>query len=74
MMWFGMPAHEVPDRRRAEAAVIPVGRVADPVEIAQASLWLCSDRASFVAGATLLVDGGGLTEYPISRWQPEPRP
>ncbi|MEW2389918.1 glucose 1-dehydrogenase [Streptomyces venezuelae] len=33
-------------------------RMADPVEIAQAALWLCSDRASFSTGTALAVDGG----------------
>ncbi|WP_328767455.1 SDR family NAD(P)-dependent oxidoreductase [Streptomyces sp. NBC_00286] len=33
-------------------------RMADPVEIAQAALWLCSERASFATGSALAVDGG----------------
>lgn len=33
-------------------------RMADPVEIAEAALWLCSDRASFATGSALAVDGG----------------
>ncbi|WP_327351066.1 SDR family NAD(P)-dependent oxidoreductase [Streptomyces sp. NBC_01304] len=33
-------------------------RMADPVEIAQAALWLCSDRSSFSTGSALAVDGG----------------
>ncbi|MGV9797855.1 SDR family NAD(P)-dependent oxidoreductase [Mycobacterium sp. NPDC003449] len=36
----------------------PLRRAARPVEIAQAAAWLCSDRASFVTGATVRVDGG----------------
>lgn len=36
----------------------PIGRIAEPEEIAEAALWLCSPRASFVAGAVLSVDGG----------------
>lgn len=35
-----------------------VGRIADPQEIANAVVWLLSDKASFVLGHTLLVDGG----------------
>ena len=36
----------------------PIGRFADPEEIANAAVWLLSDKASFVLGHTLLVDGG----------------
>lgn len=36
----------------------PIGRIADPKEIADAVVWLLSDKASFVLGHTLLVDGG----------------
>lgn len=36
----------------------PMGRIADPAEIAHAALWLASDDASFVTGIALSVDGG----------------
>jgi NAD(P)-dependent dehydrogenase (short-subunit alcohol dehydrogenase family) len=36
----------------------PIGRIGDPEEIANAVVWLLSDKASFVLGHTLLVDGG----------------
>jgi NAD(P)-dependent dehydrogenase (short-subunit alcohol dehydrogenase family) len=36
----------------------PIGRIAEPEEIAEAALWLCSGAASFVNGAALSVDGG----------------
>jgi NAD(P)-dependent dehydrogenase (short-subunit alcohol dehydrogenase family) len=36
----------------------PIGRIGGPQEIANAVVWLLSDKASFVLGHTLLVDGG----------------
>ena len=36
----------------------PVGRLGAPTEIADAVIWLCSDRAGFVTGHALAVDGG----------------
>lgn len=42
----------------AAAGVHPLGRIAEPEEIAEAAAWLLSDKASFVTGHTLAVDGG----------------
>ncbi|MFP4148876.1 MAG: SDR family NAD(P)-dependent oxidoreductase [Nitriliruptoraceae bacterium] len=36
----------------------PIGRSADPAEIATAILWVASEEASFVIGSNVLVDGG----------------
>lgn len=49
------------DRAKTDAVAAPfhlLGRVADPEEVAQAVLFLCSDSASFITGTDICVDGG----------------
>jgi NAD(P)-dependent dehydrogenase (short-subunit alcohol dehydrogenase family) len=46
------------DSLRRIADSQPGGRIADPREQAEAAVWLCSDRASFVTGVALPVDNG----------------
>jgi A-factor type gamma-butyrolactone 1'-reductase (1S-forming) len=48
-----------PGGEQITLARIPLGRIASPVEQAQAAAWLLSNRASFVTGEELVVDGGG---------------
>jgi NAD(P)-dependent dehydrogenase (short-subunit alcohol dehydrogenase family) len=38
----------------------PIGRFGRPMEIAEAVVWMCSDRASFMTGQNLVLDGGFL--------------
>jgi NAD(P)-dependent dehydrogenase (short-subunit alcohol dehydrogenase family) len=47
-----------PDDQTARAAAIPMGRLGNPEEIAEAIVWLLSPAASYVTGATLDVTGG----------------
>lgn len=47
-----------PDIAAGRAAVVPMGRVGQPEEIAEACIFLLSDRASYVNAAMIKVDGG----------------
>lgn len=47
-----------PETAAGRAAVVPMGRVGRPEEIAEACVFLLSDRASYVNAAALKVDGG----------------
>ena len=40
------------------ASGVPMGRVGDANEVAEAVVWLCSDRASFITGHVQPIDGG----------------
>ncbi|MBA3349017.1 MAG: SDR family oxidoreductase [Actinobacteria bacterium] len=56
-----------PEPAAAEASVLavhPMGRIADPAEIANFVAWLASDEASFMTGADLLIDGGLSARFP----------
>ncbi|MFD9357965.1 SDR family oxidoreductase [Streptomyces sp. NPDC060031] len=43
----------------AVGATVPLGRLADPSDVGAAAVFLASDRAAYVSGASLLVHGGG---------------
>jgi NAD(P)-dependent dehydrogenase (short-subunit alcohol dehydrogenase family) len=51
---------ESPQVEKMILAGQPGGRLGTPGEIAEAAVWLCSDRASFVTGHSMLVDGGAV--------------
>ncbi|MCB2076586.1 MAG: glucose 1-dehydrogenase [Novosphingobium sp.] len=51
-------AEKNPGHLDGHIARVPLRRIAEPEEVAEAAVWLCSDRASYVTGATLSADGG----------------
>jgi 3-oxoacyl-[acyl-carrier protein] reductase len=51
----GKPEQEIFDAWAADA---PLKRLGEPREIAETIVWLASDRASYITGQTVLVDGG----------------
>ena len=54
--FMGVP--DTPENRARFIATIPLGRLAEPKDIAGACLYLASDEAEFVTGVILEVDGG----------------
>jgi len=49
-----------PEFKQPLLAPIPLGRFAEPEDIARAAVWLCSDESAYVNGTVLGVDGGYL--------------
>ncbi len=50
-----------PESHQMLLSLHPIGRLGEPEEVAEAVIWLSSEKASFVTGAYLPVDGGYLT-------------
>ncbi len=46
----------------SRGAMLPIGRLGTPQEVAEAVVWLCSDASSYVTGHTMVVDGAMTAE------------
>ena len=46
-----------------QAALSPLGRIATATDVAVVAVFLCSDRAAFITGANVVVDGGMTVRY-----------
>jgi NAD(P)-dependent dehydrogenase (short-subunit alcohol dehydrogenase family) len=53
-------AKVLPQHVEKLSALTPLGRLAEPTEVAEAVIWLCSPKASYVLGHTLLAEGGAV--------------
>jgi NAD(P)-dependent dehydrogenase (short-subunit alcohol dehydrogenase family) len=61
--FFSLIDEANPERVADEfAARVPLGRVGQPQEIAEAVVWMCSPAAAFVTGHPMLVDGGWVAQ------------
>jgi NAD(P)-dependent dehydrogenase (short-subunit alcohol dehydrogenase family) len=49
-----------PEIRKHFIGMHPIGRFGTPMEVAEAVVWMCSERASFMTGQSLVLDGGFL--------------
>jgi NAD(P)-dependent dehydrogenase (short-subunit alcohol dehydrogenase family) len=49
-----------PEMNKFVLGLHPLGRFGKPMEVAEAVLWMCSDRASFMTGHSIVLDGGFL--------------
>jgi glucose 1-dehydrogenase len=56
-------AWETPEAYHDLLKLIPYKRIGEPEDVARTAVWLCSDDADYVHGATIFVDGG-MTLYP----------
>lgn len=54
-----------PEQMRRDEQTTPVGRAGTPVDIANAVIFLASDRASFITAQNLVVDGGAGARFPL---------
>ncbi len=66
LMWANVKPEDMPEMRRRICEEIPVGRLANPDEIARPVVWLLSDESSYVTGSHLVCDGGILAKACIS--------
>jgi glucose 1-dehydrogenase len=60
---INQPAWQTPEAYEALMTLVPYKRIGEPDDVARAAVWLASDDADYVVGATLFVDGG-MTLYP----------
>jgi NAD(P)-dependent dehydrogenase (short-subunit alcohol dehydrogenase family) len=66
LMWVNVPEEARPRMREVIQREVPLGRLAEPQEVARAAVWLLSDDASYVTGSHIVIDGGVTAKASIS--------
>lgn len=66
LMWANVAEGEVEEMRAVIRGEVPLGRLAEPEEVAETVIWLLSDAASYVTGAQIPCDGGVLAKASVS--------
>lgn len=61
--WYSVGDRTLEAGKAKAAELSPLGRVGSAREVAEAVVFLCSDRASFITGATIPVEGGMTVTY-----------
>jgi NAD(P)-dependent dehydrogenase (short-subunit alcohol dehydrogenase family) len=56
-----------PEQRKYRLGIIPLGRIGQPEDLAGAAVFLCSDDASWLTGASIVTDGGLSVIPPFGR-------
>jgi len=60
------------DHEGQVAGATPLGRIREPADVTSAVVFLASDRASWITGTTLAIDGGQLLGTRVEDRDPEP--
>jgi NAD(P)-dependent dehydrogenase (short-subunit alcohol dehydrogenase family) len=63
--WNSQGSRTPEEQHRRAVEISPLGRVGQPEDLAEVVAFVCSDRASFVTGATIMVDGGMTLTYSV---------
>lgn len=66
LMWANVPGADIEAVRSQTADAVPLGRLAEPREIAEVIVWLLGDGARYVTGTHVVCDGGLLAKAAIA--------